>query len=997
MAARLPIVGGDDGNWGQILNDFLSVEHNSDGTFKTAIKKGDLVVSVKDYGAMGNGTSNDTSAIQSAIDAVHASTNGGLIFFPAGTYIATGLILRSGVSLGGVSSNRSVIKLISSSSDSGLFTSDGFVTGAGSNNSALAIGNFEISDLGFDGNSSNQTAPTPSADYKDSHAVIKLYAYGFKLRNVLITNAIELGLYTEMAQVWSSGLNNAGFPESMYNDLHIKNYGVAGWVNRGPHDEHIQSAYISNMTMTPAYGYVQQSSTGHYDGGSAVVDHMHVWGHHDTAAVWLLNTSIVRGALFAEGCANGDALLVDGCSDNDIKLVAMWANNAIRVTNNSKAGNYEIVYNQNIKNALYRVEAATGNRFAVAKQLGLVPTGGFTKLVTIFDVQYPNSFANQNTYYADYWAWSEQVGDPYRVSTVTGILHPMDSLYIIKRSYSGELNTHIVIPIQHADGTNSSLTVLNDEVSFGNSALDGVRALTVNDAPASLLGPELITNGAFATDTSGWTLGGGWAYDSANARVAHTPGSAGSVSQTITGLIAGDRLHVVWSRPTGSAGNLTIAIDTVSVVQVYWQTAAAYLVVGTSGDLTFSIAADSPFDGSLTGISVKKITSYSTATGNVGTLTEVRSVTGANLAFGVQALQSITTGTNNIGIGTQVGKTLTAGSNNVGVGFEALQSPTNAQQNTAVGSQSQQSLVTGQANTSAGYQALQLTASGSSNTAIGHRALQANTTGSGNVAVGQGAASTGVFSNRTVLGATGQGTGDRAIAIGYGSTAGADTAQIKANSLEVTRSNGTGATTLFLYSADGTQHPITVANDGILNVDGASQQSSMFTPVDHGLITWSFDPAVASAGTVPAAAGTLNVVKVKLASSSTASNILMIVSTAGVTLTSGQCFAGLYSGAGVLLSATADQSVAWQSTGVKTMALSATQAVVAGTYYVAFYANGTTLPAFRIGTGSSLPGSVNLSTANARFALVNASLTTSLPGSLAAFTGTTFSWWVGLS
>jgi hypothetical protein len=139
------------------------------------------------------------------------------------------------------------------------------------------------------------------------------------------------------------------------------------------------------------------------------------------------------------------------------------------------------------------------------------------------------------------------------------------------------------------------------------------------------------------------------------------------------------------------------------------------------------------------------------------------------------------------------------------------------------------------------------------------------------------------------------------------------------------------------------------------------------------------------------------VVKVKLASSSTASNILMIVSTAGVTLTSGQCFAGLYSGAGVLLSATADQSVAWQSTGVKTMALSATQAVVAGTYYVAFYANGTTLPAFRIGTGSSLPGSVNLSTANARFALVNASLTTSLPGSLAAFTGTTFSWWVGLS
>lgn len=32
--ARLPTPGGDDGNWGDILNDFLSVEHNGDGTLK---------------------------------------------------------------------------------------------------------------------------------------------------------------------------------------------------------------------------------------------------------------------------------------------------------------------------------------------------------------------------------------------------------------------------------------------------------------------------------------------------------------------------------------------------------------------------------------------------------------------------------------------------------------------------------------------------------------------------------------------------------------------------------------------------------------------------------------------------------------------------------------------------------------------------------------------------------------------------------------------------
>ena len=39
--ARLPIPGSDSGNCGKILNNFLSIEHNSDGTQKTlSIAKG---------------------------------------------------------------------------------------------------------------------------------------------------------------------------------------------------------------------------------------------------------------------------------------------------------------------------------------------------------------------------------------------------------------------------------------------------------------------------------------------------------------------------------------------------------------------------------------------------------------------------------------------------------------------------------------------------------------------------------------------------------------------------------------------------------------------------------------------------------------------------------------------------------------------------------------------------------------------------------------------
>lgn len=38
--SRLPLPGGDDNTWGDVLNDFLSVAHNSDGTLKAVSGSG---------------------------------------------------------------------------------------------------------------------------------------------------------------------------------------------------------------------------------------------------------------------------------------------------------------------------------------------------------------------------------------------------------------------------------------------------------------------------------------------------------------------------------------------------------------------------------------------------------------------------------------------------------------------------------------------------------------------------------------------------------------------------------------------------------------------------------------------------------------------------------------------------------------------------------------------------------------------------------------------
>src|SRR4249919_1616795 len=88
MTARLPSVAGDNNVWGTVLNEFLSVSHNADGTL---IDAGTALswINVKDpiYGAAGDGVTNDTTAINNAIAAL---PTGGTLYFPPGRYMTNG-------------------------------------------------------------------------------------------------------------------------------------------------------------------------------------------------------------------------------------------------------------------------------------------------------------------------------------------------------------------------------------------------------------------------------------------------------------------------------------------------------------------------------------------------------------------------------------------------------------------------------------------------------------------------------------------------------------------------------------------------------------------------------------------------------------------------------------------------------------------------------------------------------------------------------------------
>jgi hypothetical protein len=184
--SRLPTVGSDNGDWGTILNDFLSVEHNVDGTLKkaadittaqatadskytkpgpgiplsdltstvqtrvsNAIQKGDQVLFASDYGTAFDGTTDDASALQTAINA--ARTSGKTLRLPSGTAIVgTPLSISGSVTIIGSGREATILKAKNALND--------YVIKFTGGTAGVGIVGALFADFAIDGNSANQTA-----------------------------------------------------------------------------------------------------------------------------------------------------------------------------------------------------------------------------------------------------------------------------------------------------------------------------------------------------------------------------------------------------------------------------------------------------------------------------------------------------------------------------------------------------------------------------------------------------------------------------------------------------------------------------------------------------------------------------------------------------------------------------------------------------------------------------------------------------------------------
>jgi hypothetical protein len=251
---------------------------------------------VKDFGAVGDGAHDDTSAIQAAINAAaggivdDTNTRGGGVLLPAGVYVTSTLLIHSFVHLTGAGIQATTL-LLKAGTNADLI--DGYqalslinIGAAGNTGSLGGTANWGLHDLTLDGNKTNQTGGTSWC--------IRDYGLGFIIENVRIRNGQNGG----WQQDWNGSSQSPGLDSMEANLVNVKIHDCGGmgleW--GGPHDSQIAN-----------FESFHNDSHGVHLGPNAsgmLFVNSHSWGVtvHKGAVCWLVESP---GCLWSNGIGEG--------------------------------------------------------------------------------------------------------------------------------------------------------------------------------------------------------------------------------------------------------------------------------------------------------------------------------------------------------------------------------------------------------------------------------------------------------------------------------------------------------------------------------------------------------------------------------------------------------------------------------------------------------------------------------------------------------------------
>lgn len=267
---------------------------------------------VKAYGAVGNGTTDDSTAIQTAINT--ANTNGGgTVYFPPGTYIAAGLNIYGKIKYLAASLEGTILKL-KNGSNTFLMQTNNFpalAAGGGGSGPGTSTGGetlFMLDSLTIDGNKANNgTAAVP---------LVRFYGYGWVMKDVHIRNGNHENFYSE----WSTSLPSPGNDSMMAQIDNLKSHdaGRCGVHFNGPHDSQWDHGEIYNNNTSGQTGTAGAGMFVDAKGSGLTITDVHSWGLTQTYAGYLQATGsnavgcTFEGAITAQVSLDANDVFLDG-------------------------------------------------------------------------------------------------------------------------------------------------------------------------------------------------------------------------------------------------------------------------------------------------------------------------------------------------------------------------------------------------------------------------------------------------------------------------------------------------------------------------------------------------------------------------------------------------------------------------------------------------------------------------------------------------------------
>lgn len=200
-----------------------------------------VAIDVREHGALIDGITDDSVAIQAAIDA--AAVSGGIVKIPAGTsIISTAMILKTNVVIEGAGVNLTTIKLSPNANCAAFETVDFSTLNAG--NTAAGPHSFALRDMTIDGNKI----------YNATSFGLKIYGYGFELSRLRIIECDNNGIYSK----WSTDVNHI-LPNDMMSTIYnVQVHDCTGdgiyW--NGPHS----STFINTHVYKSSRGFVIETN-----------------------------------------------------------------------------------------------------------------------------------------------------------------------------------------------------------------------------------------------------------------------------------------------------------------------------------------------------------------------------------------------------------------------------------------------------------------------------------------------------------------------------------------------------------------------------------------------------------------------------------------------------------------------------------------------------------------------------------------------------------------